>query len=186
MKKKFESLLKNHTWNIINKTSNDKKSLNDKWIYKFKRNVDDVIIKYKIKWCVKNFLQQYDIDFDQIFVFVIKSMTFRILFAIVAFLNLKIKQMNVKIVFLYKFIDFDIYVKYFIELKNDNVIYKFNKILYDLKQFSRLWYECLLNFFFWKIIFQLFWCQSQYFHYFCKFQKFHNNYMNKWHQNNCF
>ena len=82
-------------------------------------------------------MQQYDIDFEQIFVFVIKSMIFRVLFVIVAFLNLKIEQMNVKIVFFYDFIDTEIYVKYF-ENYNEKKICKFHKILYDFKQFFRL------------------------------------------------
>ena len=47
--------------------------------------------------------------------------------------------MNVKIAFFYDDVEKKIYVKQFIEYalkKYLNRIYKFNKILYDLKQFS--------------------------------------------------
>ena len=140
MRDELDFLLKNHIWDIVDFTFDERKSLNDKWIYKLKRNVDDVVVRYKLKWCVKNFLQQYDIDFDQTFVFVVKSMIFRILFVVVAFLNLKIEQMNVKIVFLYKLIDSNIYVKYSTKCDNDEIICKFNKTLYELKQSFKLWY----------------------------------------------
>ena len=146
MREKLDSLLKNDIWNIVEFTLDKRKSLNDKWIYKFKRNVDDVVIRYKIRWCVKNFLQQYDIDFDQTFVFVVKSMTFRILFVVVVFLNLKIQQMNVKIAFLYELIDSNIYVKYSTRCDNDDIICKFNKALYELKQSFKFWYKRLFEF----------------------------------------
>ena len=61
-------------------------------------------------------------------------MTFRILFVVVVFLNLKIQQMNVKIVFLYELIDSNIYVKYSTKCDNDEIICKLNKALYELKQ----------------------------------------------------
>ena len=63
----------------------------------------------------------------------IKSMIFRVFFVIAIFLNLKIEQMNVKIVFLYDLIDAKIYVKYSQKCENDNDICKLKKTLYDLK-----------------------------------------------------
>ena len=80
----------------------------------------------------------------------IKSMTFRAFFVIATFFNLKINQMNVKIVFLYEFIDAKMYVKYSKEY-DEKRICKLNKTLYDLKQSSRLLYEKLSNFLFEKL-----------------------------------
>ena len=60
----FQSLNKNKTWILINRTFDDRKSLNDKWIFKIKRDVEKNITRYKIRWIVKNYLQQYDIDFE--------------------------------------------------------------------------------------------------------------------------
>ena len=64
-------------------------------------------------------------------------MIFRILFVIVVYFDLEIEQINVKIAFLYDFIDTKMYVKYF-ENYNEKRICKFHKILYDFKQISRL------------------------------------------------
>ena len=80
-------------------------------------------------------------------------MTFRVLFVVVVFLNLKIQQMNVKIAFLYEFIDSDIYVKYSTRCDNDEIICKLNKALYELKQSFRLWYKRLFEFLLLKLNF---------------------------------
>lgn len=64
-------------------------------------------------------------------------MVFYILFIIAAFYNLDIDQMDVKMIFLYKKIN----QFFFIEMPKDyynnfeNIVYKLNKVLYDLKQF---------------------------------------------------
>lgn len=48
---------------------------------------------------VKRYFQQFEIDFDQNFATVVKLMIFRVLFAIAAFFNLDIKQIDLKTVF---------------------------------------------------------------------------------------
>ena len=127
-------------------------------MFKLKRNVEDIVARYKVKWVMKSYLQQYEVDFDQIFASMIKSMIFRVLFAIAIFLNLKIEQMNMKIVFLYDLIDVKMYVKYSQECENDDDICKLKKALYDLKQSSRLWYDRLFIYF-WKSFNYINWMQ---------------------------
>ena len=65
--------------------------LSRKWVYKLKRNDDNVILRYKARWVVKGFMQQYGTDFDETFASVIKPMAFRILFALAAFLDLEVE-----------------------------------------------------------------------------------------------
>ena len=51
------------------------------------------------------------------------------------------KQINVKIVFLYDNVQETIYVRQLDDFsKNDIKVYKLNKILYELKQSLRIWY----------------------------------------------
>ncbi len=56
--------------------------------------------------------------------------------------------MNVKIVFFYEKVEKDVYVVQSIDFEQSvNQICKLNKTLYDLKQFSRVWFEVLTKFF---------------------------------------
>lgn len=98
---------------------------------------------------VKGYLQQFGVDFDQTFAAVVKPMAFRVLFAIVAYFDPDIDQMDVKTAFLYGLIDQLIYVEMPKETEteaNKNMVCKLLKALYGLKQSPRLWYERLSAF----------------------------------------
>ena len=68
-------------------------------------------------------------------------MSYKTIFALIATLNWNVKQMNVKIVFLYDNVQETIYIRQLDGFsKNDIKVYKLNKALYELKQFLRIWY----------------------------------------------
>ena len=98
---------------------------------------------------VKGYFQQLGVDFNQTFVVVVKPMAFRVLFAIAAYFDLDIDQMDVKTAFLYGLINQLIYIKISKGTKtkvNKNIVCKLLKVLYGLKQSPRLWYEKLFAF----------------------------------------
>ena len=71
----------------------------------------------------------------------VKPMAFRIFFAIAAYYDLDIDQMDVKTAFLYSLIDQLIYVeipKGTETEANKNMVCRLLKVLYDLKQSPRL------------------------------------------------
>ena len=65
--------MKNETWNLVNSSSNHS-VLTDHWVFKLKKNRNDYILKYKAKWIVHNYKQQYELNYEKIFAFVAKSM----------------------------------------------------------------------------------------------------------------
>ena len=76
-------------------------------------------------------------------------MAFRVFFAVAAFYDPDIDQIDAKIAFLYNFINQLVYVKILKGIETDanqDIIYKLLKILYDLKQSPCLWYKRLSNF----------------------------------------
>ena len=128
----------------------NRKILIEKWIYKVKRNINNEITRYKTRWYVRDFEQIENFDYHEIFVVVIKSINYKIIFVIVVVNDWKLKQINVKIVFFYDTIEKKIYVKIFHEyenLKKLKIMCRFKKILYDLKQFSRVWSKTFNDFF---------------------------------------
>ena len=118
-------------------------------MYKIKRDDDGNIARFKARWVVKGYLQQFGVDFDQTFAAVVKPIAFRALFAITAYHYLDIDQMEVKTAFLYGLIDQLIYVEIPKGSKTDankNMVCRLLNALYGLKQSSRLWYERLSGF----------------------------------------
>lgn len=76
-------------------------------------------------------------------------MAFHVFFAVTAFYNLDIDQINVKTTFLYGLIDQLVYVEILKGTEtnaNQNMVCKLLKALYGLKQFSHLYYKRFSNF----------------------------------------
>ncbi len=89
-------------------------------------------------------MQQFNIDFDQTYVEVVKLIAFPVFFAIAAYFNLGIDQMDIKIAFLYDLINQLIYMKQPKDTDSEatkNMICKLLKAFYGLKQSPHLWYE---------------------------------------------
>ncbi len=125
------------------------KPLSRKWVFKVKRDVNGAIARFKARWVVRGYLQQFGIDFDQTFAAVVKPRAFRVLFAIAAYYNLDINQMDIKTAFLYGMIDQLVYVqipKGVETTANKGMVCKLLKALYGLKQALRLWYKRLFRF----------------------------------------
>ena len=90
---------------------------------------------------VKGFQQQYGIDYDETYASVVKPMAFCALFAIAAYYDLNIDQMDVKTAFLYGIIKQLIYVKLPLGYEKPGIVCRLQRGLYGLKQSSRLWYQ---------------------------------------------
>ena len=56
-------------------------------------------------------MQREDIDFEKNFVFIIKFMSYKIIFVIIIIFDLKLNQMNIKIAFLYNNVKKIIYIR---------------------------------------------------------------------------
>ena len=104
------------------------------------------IARFKARWVMRDHLQQFGINFDQMFAAVVKPMAFRVLFAIAPYYDLDIDQMDVKMAFLFGMIDQMVYVQMPKDSEttaNKGMVCKLLKALYGLKQAPRLWYKRL-------------------------------------------
>ena len=139
----YSSLLTNNTWNLVQPPLHQK-VLTGRWVFKYKRGVRHQILRYKARFVVKGFEQQFGVDYNETFASVVKPMSYKALFAIAASLDLEIEQMDVKTAFLYGSIEDEIYVEQ-PEGFNDNSgrVCRLNKALYGLKQSPRVWYTTL-------------------------------------------
>ncbi|KAK9769258.1 putative Integrase catalytic domain-containing protein [Seiridium cardinale] len=146
MGSEHKSLVDNRTWKLC-QLPKGRRALTGKWVYKVKTNQDGEVERYKARWVVRGFEQTDGVDFNETFASVVKPMSYKVLFAIAAALDLEVHQMDVKTAFLYGSVNEEIYVQQPPEFDDgtDNVC-KLNKALYGLKQAPRIWYETLASF----------------------------------------
>ncbi len=121
----------------------------NKWVYKIKKEKHDEILRYKTRWMIRDFEQIEKLNYTKTFVSMIKSMNYKTMYVIIVINDWKIEQINVKIVFLYDKIHENVFVVQLTSFEQKiNQVCKLNKTLYNLKQFSNVWFETLIKFFF--------------------------------------
>jgi hypothetical protein len=148
MKNENNFFLINEIWILID-SFKDRRIFRDKWVYKIKRERQNEILRYKTRWVIREFEQIEEFDYTKTFFSMIKSMSYKTMYVIIVVNDWKFEQMNVKIVFLYDKIHENVFVVQFTNFeKKINQVCKLNKALYDLKQFSRIWFETLIKFLF--------------------------------------
>ena len=146
MKIESQSHMKNEIWTLT-KFSKNKMIIIDRWVFKIKYNLNDSIFRYKTRWVVHEFKQMKNVDFNSIWIEVVKSISFRTLFVIATARNLHILQLNIVTTFLYDQLDEDIYVNQFNDfIENLTLVCHLRKTLYDFKQTSRVWYAIIKKF----------------------------------------
>jgi hypothetical protein len=88
-----------------------KRTLSTKMVLTIKRDKWGNIEKYSARLVVRGFLQEKDIDYDEVFAPTAKSVSSRILISIAAQYRLDIQQIDVSTAFLNGVLDEDVYVK---------------------------------------------------------------------------
>ena len=136
---KIDNLNKLKTQDLVD-LPKDRVALKGRQVYKTKRDPYSNLIKYKSRQVVKGFKQVLGIDFYETFSNTYRSKTWRSLFYKVAYKDLEIEQLDVKLAFLNSPIDKEMFVKQptsFIDPKYPNRVCCLNIALYSLKQASR-------------------------------------------------
>ena len=146
MKIEMISLIENEIWKLI-KRSFERVVITKRWMFSFKYDVDERIFRYKIRWMIHQYKQKKNIDYNFIWIEIVKSTFFKILFAFVAKRRLFVEQMNIVTIFLYDFLNENVYVTQFENfVVNSTFVCYLIKILYDFKQTLRMWYEIISAF----------------------------------------
>lgn len=106
-------LARKKTWTLMqrHKVPHDQKVLRGRLILKRKRDNNGKILKYKVRWVVKGFEQQYDCDYDDTFAGVCKTATWKIAIAFAAHFGWYLKQMDVVRALLESFTKGEVFVE---------------------------------------------------------------------------
>ncbi|CAI7867381.1 unnamed protein product, partial [Closterium sp. NIES-53] len=145
MDKELKALEKRNTWKVVPiGVARNKTILTGKWVFRVKTKADNTIDKFKARWVVRGFDQEHGRDFTETFAPVSRHTSLRILLAISAMKNKKLRQIDVANAFLYAPVDAEI----FVELphgshREPNQVCQLLKSLYGIKQAPRLWQQYL-------------------------------------------
>jgi hypothetical protein len=138
MKEEMDSLVNNHTWDLVQLLVG-RRELQNKWVYKLKEE-DGGKKRYKARLVVKGFVQKKGIDFDEIFSPVVKMTSIRTILSLVAVEELHLEQLDVRTTFLHGDLEEEIYMQqpqgYEVKGK-ENLVSRLKKILYSLKKYPR-------------------------------------------------
>ena len=95
MKSKMESLRKNETWTLVDRPSSQR-VVGCKWFFKVKEGAGkDEKPRYKAMLVARGFTQVFGIDFNEVFLPMVRHISIRVLLAIPTHLNLSLEQMDV-------------------------------------------------------------------------------------------
>nr|GFB41954.1 ribonuclease H-like domain, reverse transcriptase, RNA-dependent DNA polymerase [Tanacetum cinerariifolium] len=84
MEIELDSINKNNTWTLTTLPINQK-AIGLKWVYKAKRDAKRKIIKYKARLVARGYVQEQEIDFDEVFAPVARIETVRLILALAAY-----------------------------------------------------------------------------------------------------
>ncbi|GKB02704.1 retrotransposon protein, putative, ty1-copia subclass, partial [Tanacetum coccineum] len=110
MNVEMQSMKENEVWELVDLPPNGK-IIGHKWLFKKKTNMDGAVHTYKAHLVAKGFTQTPMINYKKTFSPVADIRAIRILIAITAFYNYKIWQMDVKIVFLNRYLNKEVYME---------------------------------------------------------------------------
>ena len=143
MKEELSMIEKNKTWELTDRPQN-RKVIGVKWVYRTKVNADGTINKHKERLVVKGYAQVFGVDYSDTFAPVALLDTIRLFLAIVAQMNWRVYQLDVKSAFLNGILHEEIYVEQpegFVKKGEEAKVFLLKKALYGLKQAPRAWYR---------------------------------------------
>ncbi|KAJ9539168.1 hypothetical protein OSB04_031901 [Centaurea solstitialis] len=136
----FEAL---KVWRLV-KLPESKSVIDTKWIFKNKKDANNIIVRNKARLVAKGYRQQEGIDYDETFAPVARLEAICMFLAYAAYKDFTVFQMDVKTAFLYGHLKEEVYVAQpegFVHKEHPDYVYVLDKALYGLKQAPRAWYE---------------------------------------------
>ncbi|GJT01243.1 retrovirus-related pol polyprotein from transposon TNT 1-94 [Tanacetum coccineum] len=126
-----------------------KNVINMKWLWKNKRDEENIVIHNKARLVAKGYSRQEGIDFEESFAPVARLEAVWLFIAYAAQKSFPVYQMDVKTTFLNGPLKEEVYVNQpdgFVDPHHPDKVYHLKKALYGLKQAPKVWYDELSNF----------------------------------------
>ena len=141
MESEMKSMDDNKVWTLVD-LPDGKRTIQCKWLFKRKMDMDGNMTTYKARLVAKGFSQIHGIDYEETFSPVAMFKSIRIMLAIAAFHDYEIWQMDVKTAFLNGKLEEEVYMaqpRGFEDTPDSKKVCKLQRAIYGLKQASRSW-----------------------------------------------
>lgn len=143
MDAEIEATKKNETW-VLTDLLPGEKTIGVKWIYKTKLKENGEIDKHKARLVAKGYMQEYGVDYAEVFAPVARLDTVRLVISLAAQNSWPIYQLDVKSAFLHVELNEKVFIDQpsgYVQKGNEDKVYMLKKALYGLKQATRAWYN---------------------------------------------
>nr|GFA11517.1 copia LTR rider [Tanacetum cinerariifolium] len=139
MKEEMDSLRKNKTWELVDHQARQK-LVTCKWLFKIKEWIEGVQKpRYKARLVARGFTQRAGIDYNEVFLLVVRHTSIRVILALTACKHFELEQLDVKTAFLHGNLEEVIYMRQPPGYEQGNKVCLLEKSLYGLKQSPRQW-----------------------------------------------
>jgi hypothetical protein len=105
----MEAIEGNHTWHLTSLPLGHR-VIGLKWVYKVKKDAQGEILKHKARLVAKGYIQQHNINYDEVFAPVARLESIRLLLALAASVGWAVHHMDVKSAFLDGELEEEVYV----------------------------------------------------------------------------
>ncbi len=139
----YDAIENRDIWQIVNRLDENQQIISLKWVFIYKTDSNDYLIKYKVRIVIRDDLQM--IDSQNVYAITLISKVFRILMTLVAAFNLKTRQLNAINAFLNAHNDELIYCQMSDDYRLDEKIIKVIRALYEQRKSFLLWLRMLIT-----------------------------------------
>jgi len=148
MEEEIRALKLNQTWELVPRppTTN---VVGSKWVFRTKYHLDGSIDRLKARLVAKGYTQLYGLDFNDTFSPVVRASTVRIVLSIAVSRGWNMRQLDVKIAFMYGLLQEQVYMEQppsYANSSHPNHVCRLKKTIYGLKQTPRAWFHRFSHF----------------------------------------
>jgi Reverse transcriptase (RNA-dependent DNA polymerase) len=140
IERELDSLCTKGTWDLST-LPKGRKAISCWWVFAVKYTGSGEVEKFKTQLVARGFLQQKSIDYEQVYAFVARMTSLRVILTVATHKGLIVEQLDVKSAYLNGLVDTKVYMHQpleFLDPHFPNLVRKLNTSLYDLKQ-QRIW-----------------------------------------------
>lgn len=141
IREEYSSLMENGTWELT-PLPEGRTVIQNKWVFNIKPGYKNTPPRFKARLVAKGFTQEYGVDYEETFAPVLKNSALRVVFGLIASLDLETVLLDVKTAFLYGELEEEIYMSQpegFLVPGRELEVCRLIKSLYGLKQAPRAW-----------------------------------------------